>query len=134
MHVARTLYERISRNMSEAEDDSVKLLVQVAALIHDVGHGPFSHTMEEILKENKVDFDHESMTKRFITDSDSGINKLLCEYDSQLPGLLVPFFDSTTRRQEHWSFRLVSSQMDADRLDYVQRDALFAGLIRFPGD
>ncbi len=128
MHVARTMFERISRNMSEIEDDSVKLLVQVAALIHDVGHGPFSHTMEEILKDNKIPFHHETMTKRFIVEGDSEINKILREHDPKLPELLIPFFDNNIRTEEHWKFRLVSSQMDADRLDYVQRDALFAGL------
>jgi uncharacterized protein len=53
MHVARTMYERVSRNMSEDEDKEIKLFVQIAALVHDVGHGAFSHSLEEILKENK---------------------------------------------------------------------------------
>jgi uncharacterized protein len=124
MHVARTMYERISRNMSEAEDTEIKLLVQIAALVHDVGHGPFSHSLEEILKENKIEFHHETMTKRFIMEEDSKIHEILTKYDVACPQEIVKFFDKTTRQTDHWSYRVVSSQMDADRLDYVQRDAV----------
>jgi HD superfamily phosphohydrolase len=77
--------------MSEPEDGFEKLLIQTAGLVHDVGHGPFSHTMEEILKENGIDFHHETMTKRFITDQDSAINGILCEVDKTIPGRLLPF-------------------------------------------
>jgi uncharacterized protein len=128
MHVARTMYERVSRNMSEDEDKEIKLFVQIAALVHDVGHGAFSHSLEEILKENKIEFRHETMTKRFITEDDSAINQILSKYNKSCPAKVVQFFDKTKRKKDHWSYRIVSSQMDADRLDYVQRDALFAGL------
>ncbi|TDR93359.1 HD domain-containing protein [Enterovirga rhinocerotis] len=128
MHVARTMYERISRNMSEPESEDEKFLIQVAGLVHDVGHGPFSHTMEEVLKENGVDFHHENMTKRFILEDGSEIFRLLSDIDPDIPDKLMPFFDKKRRVIDSWQYRIVSSQMDADRLDYVQRDALFAGL------
>lgn len=127
-HVAKQMYERICRNSSESESSEWKLLTVIAALLHDVGHGPFSHTLEEILKEVDVKFHHEEMTKRFISDPDSDIYKILVQIDNKLPENLILFFDKKMRKQDHWVYRVVSSQLDADRLDYVQRDALFAGL------
>ena len=127
-HVAKQMYERICRNSSEKESTEWKLLTVIAALLHDVGHGPFSHSLEEILKEVEIKFDHEDMTIRFISDPDSEIYKTLVKVDKQLPENLVLFFDKKLRKQDHWAYRIVSSQLDADRLDYVQRDALFAGL------
>lgn len=127
-HLAETMHDRICRNMGIEHNDEVKLSTVCAALIHDVGHGPFSHTMEDILSDSGVPFHHERMTLRYISDSDSEINSLLRSVDSSLPQKLAKFFDKTQRETDHWSYKVVSSQLDADRLDYLQRDALFAGL------
>ncbi|NKL23488.1 HD domain-containing protein [Rhizobium leguminosarum] len=127
-HVARVMFEKICRNRDISEDNDVKLEVLVSSLIHDVGHGAFSHTMEEILKENKVKFHHEEMTKKFILSDESSINRILSEIDGRLPDMIASFFDKKMRVEDHWKYKIVSSQMDADRLDYVQRDASFAGL------
>lgn len=127
-HLARTMFERVSRNIGEIpEDKDRKLQVAAASLVHDVGHGPFSHTLEEILKENKVAFHHEEMTKRIILEDDSRINRILRDVDKELPAQVGSFFDKE-RKNDHWMYRIVSSQLDADRLDYTQRDALFAGV------
>ncbi|MCB8821924.1 HD domain-containing protein [Microvirga rosea] len=127
-YLAQTMFERICRNNNivGAEDDELRTVT--AALLHDIGHGPFSHTMEEILGEANVNFHHEAMTLRFIQDPQSSIHKLLVQVDQQLPKLLTPFFDKAARQKDHWSYKVVSSQLDADRLDYLQRDATFAGL------
>lgn len=127
-HVARVMYEKICRNRDMQENLDTKVEILVASLIHDVGHGAFSHTMEEILKENKIKFDHEDMTKSFISNSNSSINILLREIDNEFPNIISTYFDKRLRTDDHWKFKIVSSQMDADRLDYVQRDAKFAGL------
>jgi len=126
-HLARTMFERLCRNSSIPEDSFDKLQVAGASLIHDVGHGPFSHTLEEILKENGIPFHHEEMTRRFTTEKGSAINSILHAVDGELPKLVCSFFDKE-RLTDHWKYRIVSSQMDADRLDYTQRDALFAGV------
>ncbi|MND72375.1 deoxyguanosinetriphosphate triphosphohydrolase-like protein [compost metagenome] len=127
-HVARVMFEKICRNRDMVEDSDLKLQVLVASLIHDVGHGAFSHTMEEILKENKIKFHHEDMTKKIILDESSSINHVLKGVDDGFPVIIASFFDKRLRDEDHWKFKIVSSQMDADRLDYVQRDASFAGL------
>lgn len=128
-YLPREMFSKLSKNSSIVEDFDRKLLVASASLIHDVGHGPFSHTMEEILRENNVKFDHEEMTSRFITDPESPIFSVLNEVDAELPKNINMFFVKTSRDDpDDWIYKIVSSQMDADRLDYVQRDAMFAGV------
>lgn len=127
-HVARTMFERICRNLSIKEDEGEKIEVLLAALVHDIGHGAFSHTLEEIMKGTGTKFHHETMTKSYILRADSQVNKILTEVDSSLPERIAKFFDKKLRDVDHWKYKIVSSQMDADRLDYVQRDAMFAGL------
>lgn len=128
-HLARMMFEKLCHNSSIKEDPEKKLLVSAASLIHDVGHGPFSHTMEEILEDNGINFHHEKMTLRFIHEKESQIFLKLSEIDKQLPVGVAMFFDKTSRiTPDDWMYKIVSSQMDADRLDYVQRDAMFAGV------
>lgn len=127
-HLAQRMYDHIIRNANLPEDEGTKLSAVIAALIHDVGHGPFSHTMEEILDLPGVQFHHERMTLRFVLEPDSEVSRLLSEVDQTLPGKIAAFFDKKVRLNNHWSYKIVSSQLDADRLDYLQRDALFAGL------
>lgn len=128
-HLARQMFLKLCKNSDIQEDHEKKLLVAVSSLIHDVGHGPFSHTIEEILKENEVAFDHEEMTKRFVLEDDSEIYNVISCVNSDMPKKVSCFFDKTERTNpDDWMYKIVSSQMDADRLDYVQRDAMFAGL------
>lgn len=122
-HVAGLMYDRINRNMGLAPCDDVRLATTAAALIHDVGHGPFSHTLEEILPQ----FKHERMTQRFIEEP-SDINSILNEVDPQFPRAIAGFVMHSKRHNEHWAYRIVSSQLDADRIDYLLRDALCAGV------
>ncbi|WP_157944572.1 HD domain-containing protein [Mangrovicella endophytica] len=127
-HVANRMFERICRNMGFEESAETRLEVLVAALIHDIGHGAFSHTLEEILKDNHIPFHHETMTERYIIEEGSELNAILKEADLQLPSNVAAYFDKKKRGNDHWKYKIVSSQMDADRLDYVQRDALFGGI------
>ncbi|WP_437491950.1 HD domain-containing protein [Sorangium sp. So ce1014] len=97
-HLAREMYEGIERNCDIPADADHKVTTCVAALLHDVGHGPFSHTLEEILKEHGVEFDHEVMTQRLIEEDDSAISKTLKNADSDLPARIVYYIDKKRRR------------------------------------
>lgn len=127
MYLARTMYGCIIRNMGEQRVDSDEIAVVAAALLHDIGHGPFSHTMEEVLKELSIDFHHEAMTTRFLLE-DGSINKLLKNVDRTFPEAVAAFIDKKRRPADNWKYKIVSSQLDADRLDYLLRDAYFCGL------
>ncbi|ESY02732.1 hypothetical protein X755_00395 [Mesorhizobium sp. LNJC405B00] len=126
-HVARLMFERICRNRTMEENLDDKMEVLLASLLHDVGHGAFSHTLEEILEGNGIEFHHETMARSFIN-SDGPIRTILDQIDDKLRDRVSAFFDFKLRSADHWKFKIVSSQMDADRLDYTQRDALSCGI------
>lgn len=123
---ASQMLAAIERNseLSLSEDERHDTIL--AALLHDVGHGPFSHTLEEILGELDIDFDHEHMTKRILLESD--VNSVLEHSSTGRAERLAQFIDKKERTQPHWYHDIVSSQLDADRLDYVRRDAAMAGI------
>ncbi len=127
-YTARRMFDRIVQNQDSSPDDGLKLATVAAALLHDVGHGPFSHTLEEILHDAGIQFHHEEMTIRVLRDSSTEVHRALQMIDTAFPEQLVPYIDKTQRSEDHWSYKLVSSEMDADRLDYVLRDAQMSGL------
>jgi HD superfamily phosphohydrolase len=88
---------------------------QLAILLHDMGHGPFSHALEDSLLQG---IKHESLSYLFM-------DKLNVEFNGALSLALKIFRNSYKRKFFH---QLVSSQLDIDRLDYLRRDAFFTGV------
>ncbi|MCB0485444.1 MAG: HD domain-containing protein [Flavobacteriaceae bacterium] len=97
--------------ISENENDSLLL----AILLHDIGHGPFSHTLEHSLVTN---IHHEEISLLFMEQ----LNK---EFDGKLTTAI-----QILKGQYHRKFlnQLVSSQLDIDRLDYLKRDSFYTGV------
>lgn len=132
--LAREMYQRIIRNMNEPLEEERRLGTCTAALLHDVGHGPFSHVLEEILTSFGIDFDHEEMTRRFLVEPgpENAIHRVLTQIDPAFPQEVSHYISKRERDKkeipDHWCYKIVSSQIDADRLDYLVRDAYFAGL------
>lgn len=89
--------------------------VLVAILLHDIGHGPFSHTLEHSLLKN---VHHEEVSLLFM-------EKLNQEFKGALNTAIEIFTDKYPKKFLH---QLVSSQLDMDRLDYLQRDSYFTGV------
>lgn len=92
-----------------------------AALLHDIGHGPFSHVFEPCLN-----IDHETWSCRIIQE-DSEVNKVLRGVDPDLPKIVAALIDEDNHDYPCWEKNLLSSQLDVDRLDYLRRDSLFTG-------
>lgn len=110
-----TEVEEIKNYLSEEE----KIEVMLAALLHDLGHGPFSHFFETITSES-----HESMTKRILIE-DSEIHQILEAAQEGLSLKIVSILEHTHPKRV--LSQMISSQLDADRMDYLLRDATFSG-------
>ncbi|MDD3857159.1 MAG: HD domain-containing protein [Methanoculleus sp.] len=104
----------------QIEDDSLKIL-RYAALLHDVGHGPFSHVFEAPLKEiNGRDATHEEITRRIIRENEE-INSILNETVDNVIALL-------SEDQNGISHQIISGNIDADKIDYLRRDSYHTGV------
>ena len=88
----------------------------IAILLHDIGHGPFSHVLESTILKG---VHHEDMSILLM-------NSLNEEFQGKLSLAIKIFTDQYERRFFH---QLVSSQLDMDRLDYLQRDCFFTGVV-----
>lgn len=117
MAITRRAFDRLAQHYPQIK--LYRPVVLCAALLHDVGHGPFSHTCEEIFGSQ-----HEHWTKRILRESEP-IYTLLNAFD---PGLLHQI-ELVYHRQHPIPlvWQLVTSQLDCDRLDYLMRDSYFTG-------
>ncbi|HLZ17680.1 MAG TPA: HD domain-containing protein, partial [Cyclobacteriaceae bacterium] len=115
MHLMGRALESLRKkgiDISNAEFEAA----QIAILLHDIGHGPLSHSLEETLLHG---IQHESLSYLFM----KALNK---EFDGALDLVLKIFRNSYSRKFFH---QLVSSQLDIDRLDYLKRDSFFTGVM-----
>lgn len=115
--IARRAIDRLIHSCPELSPHRVTVLC--TALLHDLGHGPFSHTCEEIFGSH-----HEHWTLRILNES-TPLRSLLDAYDPELLQQMELVY-----RKQHpipCVWQLVSSQLDCDRLDYLMRDSYFTG-------
>ena len=114
MHLMTEAVNELRRKgvvISDAEAEAV----EAAILLHDIGHGPFSHVMEHTLISG---ISHEDISLR-----------LMCEINRQMHGkldLAIAIF--TNKYSKPFLHQLISSQLDMDRLDYLCRDSFFTGV------
>lgn len=113
MHLMQTAIETL-RNKGCVISSDEMLAAQAAILLHDIGHGPFSHVLEHSLVK---DIDHEDITKI-----------LMNRMNQQMGGLLQTAIDTFEGRCQPFLHQLISSQLDVDRLDYLKRDSFFTGV------
>jgi HD superfamily phosphohydrolase len=87
----------------------------IAILLHDIGHGPYSHSLENSIVDGLT---HEELSLMFM-------NRLNKQFEGRLSDAISIFKDTYPKRFLH---QLVSSQLDIDRLDYLKRDSYFTGV------
>jgi len=117
-HIAFRMIEELKKQQVLFTDEE-EMLILCAALLHDVGHGPYSHSFESILK-----IDHEDFTRKILT-QDTFVNRLLESYKIDFSNEVANVIEKTHPNKLIVS--LISSQLDADRLDYLLRDSYFTG-------
>src|SRR5712691_6177006 len=117
-HLMTRVLDRLGEKHSIDEND--RAAARAAALLHDVGHGSFSHVMEKVLG-----FHHEKWTVQVVLSEETEIGQLLRSYSAELPGKIAAIIEG--KFQPAALAQLVSSQLDVDRMDYLLRDSLMTG-------
>ena len=113
LNLMKRALETLKQKGVEISDEECRG-AKLAILLHDIGHGPFSHTSERVL----VDVPHEEITLL-----------MMQRINEEMGGALdtaIAIFSNTYHK--HFLHQLVSSQLDMDRLDYLGRDSFFTGV------
>ncbi|MGI6155685.1 MAG: HD domain-containing protein [Enterococcus lemanii] len=124
--ITRRICDIFQRNYSiekigqKGWNDQERLVTLCAALLHDVGHGPYSHTFEHIFKTN-----HEQLTVQIICSPETEIYQVLNQVEHGFPEKVASVIQKTYPNPQ--VVQMISSQIDADRMDYLLRDAYFTG-------
>ena len=118
------VYEIVRRIVTEIKSLSVelseydKICVMLAGLLHDVGHGPFSHAFEHVTNHS-----HEDYTAKIIL-GETELNQVLTKVSPRLPEDIVSIIEHN--HPNDILNQIISGQLDADRMDYLLRDSYFS--------
>jgi HD superfamily phosphohydrolase len=115
MHLMKQALDNLRSKGVEISEDEHEAAI-IAVLLHDIGHGPLSHTLEHTLLHS---IRHESLSYLFMQRLNKELNGTL--------NIALKIFQNTYNRK--FFHQLVSSQLDIDRLDYLKRDCFFAGVM-----
>src|SRR6266513_1014978 len=116
LHLMTRILDQLSNRIAPAD----RAAARAAALLHDIGHGPFSHAMEKVLGVH-----HEQMTMLAVTSPETALNAALKSFSAEMPHRVASIIDGTFKPAA--LAQLVSSQLDVDRMDYLLRDSLMTG-------
>ena len=118
--IARRITEIFNEKYSNVWDSHESLLAMTAALLHDLGHGAYSHTFERLFDTN-----HEDITRQIITSPETEIHQALVQVSPDFPEKVASVINHTYPNKQ--VVQLISSQIDVDRMDYLLRDSFFTG-------
>ena len=118
LHLMTRVLDRLREQYQISEAD--RAAARAAALLHDIGHGSFSHVMEKVLG-----FHHEAWTVRAVVSDETEVGRVLRGYSEELPDRVAAIIEG--KFQPSALGQLVSSQLDVDRMDYLLRDSLMTG-------
>lgn len=117
--IARRMVEEV-KDLKQLLSAKERLAVLCAALLHDLGHGPFSHAFESVTQVH-----HEQLTGEIIL-GQTQVNEVLSRIDKTFPAMVTDII--AHRHQRKLLTQIISSQLDADRMDYLLRDSYYTGV------
>ncbi len=128
MHLAGRVYDALAAKsggrVPAGRRSLERRLVRVAALLHDVGHAPFSHSAEDLFAEP---IDHEEMTRRLIDAPE--LQEIFDRHGAGLDGRQVQqVLSRGTEGPRQLLSDIVTSELDVDKMDYLRRDSLYCGV------
>ncbi|HYN84326.1 MAG TPA: HD domain-containing protein, partial [Pyrinomonadaceae bacterium] len=118
LHLMTRVLDRLGETYKISPED--RAAARAAALLHDIGHGSYSHVMEKVLN-----FHHEAWTVEAVLSAETEVGRVLRSYSEELPARVAAIIEG--RFQPAFLSQLVSSQFDVDRMDYLLRDSLMTG-------
>lgn len=127
-HTARSLLDIIRREIGavgQTFDRPRAEVAVLAALLHDVGHGPLSHAFESVQKARGLKKKHEKWSAEIVRNESGKIRPMLDSYRPGLASEVADLLDTEDPKDIYHA--VVSSSFDADRLDYLRRDRLMTG-------
>ncbi|MDY4511167.1 HD domain-containing protein [Streptococcus hyovaginalis] len=118
--IARRITEIFEQQYPQLWDPKESLITMTAGLLHDIGHGAYSHTFERLFET-----DHEAYTQEIITNPETEVNAVLRQVSDDFPQEVASVINHTYPNKQ--VVQLISSQIDCDRMDYLLRDSYYTG-------
>jgi putative nucleotidyltransferase with HDIG domain len=125
-HLAGLMAESLKKNGYSVDERTIEL-IRIAGLLHDIGHGPFSHLYDDYVKNESIP-EHEERGCQII-------RKMVEGYDINITGEevneVIKMINPGEEEKYIWKYQIVANkinQLDVDKLDYIQRDSFYLGL------
>lgn len=120
-HLMNRVLAHLAEHRVEIDPDE-RAMACAAALLHDIGHGPFSHLFEKV-----TGMHHEAWVARIIASPESSIAHILADRDAAWPARIASFIRGAWEGRPFLK-ELIASQLDVDRMDYLLRDSRMCGV------
>ena len=126
-HLARTWAKHLQETCPDLTiTDRFVELLQIAGLMHDIGHGPFSHVFDKVVREhdsnNRI---HENRSKNILRYM---VRKYKIPLTKEEQDFLCSTFKPSVEQKKQWMFQIIAGDIDADRMDYIIRDQQNIGI------
>lgn len=127
-YLAKVLLTSIKEKHPEFDiDDNFIELYQIAGLIHDIGHGPFSHLYDDEIIDQEKDMKHESRGINIFKDM---VEKYSLSYDKREIDFIIELIEPSKENENNWKYQIINNKfcaIDVDKVDYIQRDCYYLG-------